>query len=124
MTKTNWEGVGVEPDVKVPAEQALNAAHLMALERQQHRLTADMPGLRNEVTTTIPSLRKELGAAAASIPAFDTVKPVPASKADEDFESGSLANWRVDKRGSGGWFSYSHGKTSPDPAAKRFGLSL
>lgn len=26
ITKTNWEGTGVEPDVKVPAEQALDAA--------------------------------------------------------------------------------------------------
>ena len=33
----------------------------MALEKQQRRLTTDMPGLRNEVATTIPILRTELG---------------------------------------------------------------
>ena len=32
ITQTNWEGVGVQPDVVVPAEQALNRAHTLALE--------------------------------------------------------------------------------------------
>ncbi len=31
ITGTNWEGVGVIPDVPVPSEQALETAHLMAL---------------------------------------------------------------------------------------------
>jgi hypothetical protein len=29
-TKTNWEGVGVEPDVKVPAADALATAQKLA----------------------------------------------------------------------------------------------
>jgi hypothetical protein len=33
ITGTNWEGVGVEPDIKVPADQALSAAHLDALKK-------------------------------------------------------------------------------------------
>lgn len=33
ITKTNWEGVGVVPDVDVPAGQALRAAHVMALKK-------------------------------------------------------------------------------------------
>jgi hypothetical protein len=32
ITKTNWEGTGVEPDVKVKAEDALTKAHGLALE--------------------------------------------------------------------------------------------
>ncbi len=32
ITGTNWEGVGVIPDVAVPSEQALETAHLMALQ--------------------------------------------------------------------------------------------
>ncbi|MEP7076986.1 MAG: S41 family peptidase [Acidobacteriota bacterium] len=31
ITKTNWEGTGVEPDVKVPKEQALKTAYIAAL---------------------------------------------------------------------------------------------
>lgn len=33
VTGTNWEGIGVEPDVQVPVEQALDVAHLDALEK-------------------------------------------------------------------------------------------
>jgi retinol-binding protein 3 len=33
ITKTNWEGVGVEPDVAVPAESALREAHMAALTK-------------------------------------------------------------------------------------------
>jgi retinol-binding protein 3 len=33
LTKTNWENVGVEPDVNVPAEKALAKAHALALGR-------------------------------------------------------------------------------------------
>lgn len=32
ISKTNWEGTGVEPDVKVPKEQALHTAQLLALQ--------------------------------------------------------------------------------------------
>ncbi len=33
VTKTNWEGTGVEPDVKVPAADALATAERLALEK-------------------------------------------------------------------------------------------
>lgn len=33
ITKTNWEGTGVEPDVKVPQDQALKTAYLLALNK-------------------------------------------------------------------------------------------
>lgn len=33
MTHTDWEGVGVRPDVPVAASDALRTAHLRALER-------------------------------------------------------------------------------------------
>lgn len=34
VTGINWEGTGVPPDVKVPAADALKAAHKLALEKQ------------------------------------------------------------------------------------------
>ena len=33
ISKTNWEGTGVEPDIKVPKEQALKVAYLAALKK-------------------------------------------------------------------------------------------
>ena len=33
ITKTNWEGTGIEPDIKVESGQALSAAHLDALKK-------------------------------------------------------------------------------------------
>jgi CubicO group peptidase (beta-lactamase class C family) len=33
----------------------------------------------------------------------------------DDFESGSLSAWTVDRRGSGNWFVYQNGKQAPDP---------
>jgi hypothetical protein len=37
VTKTNWEGVGVEPDVKVPQDKALGTAQAMASQRLAER---------------------------------------------------------------------------------------
>lgn len=33
ITKTNWEGKGIEPDISVPKEKALDKAHYTALEK-------------------------------------------------------------------------------------------
>jgi len=37
ITKTNWEGTGVEPDVRVPATDALATAEKLALEKPESR---------------------------------------------------------------------------------------
>jgi hypothetical protein len=40
VTKTNWEGTGVEPDVKVSADDALDTAEKLALDKIQAQKTA------------------------------------------------------------------------------------
>ena len=61
--------------------------------------------------------------AASRLVDFITVRlPLAASTATastpimvDDFESGSLSAWTIDKRGSGNWFVYQNGKQAPDP---------
>lgn len=60
ITKTNWEGTGVTPDVAVPAEQALVVARLMALKKQLTSVTS--PDLKAGVQGEIDNLEKELNA--------------------------------------------------------------
>lgn len=54
ITKTNWEGIGVKPDVPVPAADALRVAHIAALQ--------DLAA-----TTTDPEWRTELETIAARL---------------------------------------------------------
>lgn len=60
VTKTDWEGTGVEPDVKVPAERALATAYLMALEKALPKM-ADAPRLKAEAEAAMARLKQELG---------------------------------------------------------------
>ena len=41
ITKTNWEGVGVQPDVEVPANDAQTAAYLLALKSLLEKSTEE-----------------------------------------------------------------------------------
>ena len=45
VTGANWEGVGVRPDVEVPADQALTVAHRLALEA----VLKDAQGVRRAI---------------------------------------------------------------------------
>lgn len=59
ITKTNWEGTGVTPDIAVPADQALLTARVMALKKSLTTANADLkPRLQGE----IDKLEKELAA--------------------------------------------------------------
>lgn len=58
ITGADWEGVGVVPDVAVPAARALAAAHLRALETRAP--TVDDPRMRAEIAAAIERLREEL----------------------------------------------------------------
>jgi C-terminal processing protease CtpA/Prc len=60
VTHTDWEGVGVEPDVRVAADRALLTAHLMALEKRAPVVTD--PRIKSEITAAIERLKTEIGA--------------------------------------------------------------
>lgn len=40
---------------------------------------------------------------------------MPAAAIVDDFESGTLTGWTIDKHGSGNWFVYQDGQKAPDP---------
>jgi len=58
ITKTNWEGTGVEPDEKVPARQAFHVAHPQALESLRAKETD--PRNQHDLDEAIAKVRKEL----------------------------------------------------------------
>ena len=60
ITKTNWEGTGVTPDVAVPADQALLVARLMAMKKSLTTLAN--PDFKAGVEDEIQKLEKELAA--------------------------------------------------------------
>ena len=59
VTKTNWEGTGVKPDIEVPADQALKTAHLAALKKALGNKDTDEM-LRGQLKSSINRLQKEL----------------------------------------------------------------
>jgi retinol-binding protein 3 len=75
ITKTNWEGVGVKPDLEVPAAQALKTAHLAALKAVQPK-TSD-PRLAGQLKNLIETMQRELDEMKAPAPqaARQTAQP-------------------------------------------------
>ena len=60
ITKTNWEGTGVEPDVKVAADKALNVARLSALKQIVVKVTDEQR--KGALQREIDNLQKEVDA--------------------------------------------------------------
>jgi C-terminal processing protease CtpA/Prc len=58
VTKTNWEGVGVKPDVDTPQELALKTAYLSALNKSLEK--AKDENLKGALKETIEKTQKEL----------------------------------------------------------------
>ncbi len=59
ISKTNWEGTGVKPDVEVPADHALKTAHLDALKKVAAKQT-DNPRRAGDFKRLIERTQKEL----------------------------------------------------------------
>ena len=71
VTKINWEGTGVTPDVAVPADQAFHTAYLRALKQLEDSAIdrqksgkdkAEPPMLAEERTRAVDRVQKELDA--------------------------------------------------------------
>ncbi|MFN2517108.1 MAG: S41 family peptidase [Pyrinomonadaceae bacterium] len=60
LTKTNWEGIGVKPDIEVAAEFALKTAHLVALKKLLEKNAE--AALTDELKSSIETLQRELQA--------------------------------------------------------------
>jgi hypothetical protein len=61
ISKTNWEGTGVKPDIEVPADQALKTAHLAALKKLQMAKGGE-PMFKEQLKSIIDKVQKELDA--------------------------------------------------------------
>jgi hypothetical protein len=58
ITKTNWEGVGVEPDVKVESDKALETAQAMAAKKLSEK--EENPKFKNYYSWTYEGYQAEL----------------------------------------------------------------
>lgn len=58
ISKTNWEGTGVAPDVEVPADLALKTAHFAALEESVKSHEGRLGDSEGEDEATLPDHRK------------------------------------------------------------------
>jgi hypothetical protein len=64
ITKTNWEGTGVEPDIKAPAAHALKLAQLTALkklsaQKADAKASAQLKSLIEKLQREVDELQKE-----------------------------------------------------------------
>ncbi len=58
ISKTNWEGTGVEPDIKVSADEALKTARLAAVNKVAEKTSDDRR--RDQLKELSQTLQKEL----------------------------------------------------------------
>jgi C-terminal processing protease CtpA/Prc len=60
ITKTNWEGTGVKPDIETTSEAALKTAYLLALNKARDKQTDE--AAKNSLKQLIEETQKELDA--------------------------------------------------------------
>jgi C-terminal processing protease CtpA/Prc len=59
ISKTNWEGTGVKPDIETPGDLALKTAHVAALERLKEKKKDD-PEIVKQLGELLQTAQKEL----------------------------------------------------------------
>jgi hypothetical protein len=79
ITKTNWEGTGVEPDIKVPADLALETAQLDAAKKLVAKETN--PRFKGSLERRIGELERQIGEMRAKLPP----EPVPSAAGNTTF---------------------------------------
>ncbi len=84
ITKTNWEGVGVKPDIETPASQALKVAQLAALKKVAEK-TPD-PQRANELQNLIAATQRELDELKSSPAAQESDIALPKTPVASTFE--------------------------------------
>jgi D-alanyl-D-alanine carboxypeptidase len=62
-----------------------------------------------------PAASKMVDFIAARLPLASTTAAPRAAIVVDDFESGTLAGWTLDRRDNGSWFTYQDGRQAPDP---------
>ena len=88
--------------------------------RSRRECNARHPRRRSLAATTLSRCRR---AAFCGFLTLSTLPvPLPATHSQQqnaividDFESGTLASWKIQRSGAGGWFVYTNGKTAPNP---------
>jgi hypothetical protein len=78
ITKTNWEGTGVQPDVRAPQADALNAAQALALKALIAKSTdpQEQAALRQALTSVDPNATAPLS---SPITLASTAAPTPSA---------------------------------------------
>lgn len=85
ITKTNWEGTGVKPEVAVPANQALKVAQIAALKSIAEKTTDKERAA--ELRTSMTSLQRELEELKSPTAAAETINlALPKTPAANTFE--------------------------------------
>lgn len=87
ITKTNWEGIGVKPDVAVASADALRVAHTAALETLA--AAASDPEWREQLTQALSNLKSQAAPAESDVrtPARDALDAWVKSFNEHDLEA-------------------------------------
>ena len=89
ITKTNWEGTGVKPDIETPANQALKIAQLTALKNIAEKTTDKERAaeLRNSIASIQRELEELKSPVAAQTSSVETINlTLPKTPAASTFE--------------------------------------